>query len=380
MVGHVSDAAEALPPLGTIPPDLRTLADYERVAARHMPAASWHHVQSGAGRELTLARNRAAFDEVQLLPRVLADLRGGGTELELFGRRHAAPILFAPVAYQRLAHPEGELATARAAAAMGLGLVASTLSSFTLEEIAAASRGASRELGRATTPLWFQLYLQEERSVSAALVDRAEAAGYEAIVLTVDASVKTAGFVLPEGVTAANLPNAATRQQTATGADGRRLFGTPLADRAPTWDDVAWLRARTRLPLLVKGILAIADAVRALEHGADGLVVSNHGGRILDGAPSAIDVLPAMVEAARGAPLLIDGGVRSGGDVVKALALGAKAVLVGRPQMHALAVAGMAGVAHIAHLLRGELELAQAQLGCARVDQIGPDSLYGRVR
>ncbi len=374
----MSAATAPRPPLRAIPPDLRTLADYERVAVHHMAPASWHHVQSGAGREVTLARNRAAFDEIALLPRVLADLRGGGTALDLFGRRHAAPILFAPVAYQRLAHPEGEIATARAAAASGLGLVASTLSSVTLEEIAGSARGAARELGTAAAPLWFQLYLQDNRATSAALLDRAEAAGYEAIVLTVDASVKRSGFVLPAGVDAANLRGIAARSQTMAahiGAGRPILFGTPLADRAPTWEDLAWLRARTRLPVLIKGILAPPDARLAVEHGADGIIVSNHGGRTLDGAPSALDMLAGVAAAAGKLPLIIDGGVRGGGDVVKALALGASAVLVGRPQMHALAVAGMAGVAHVAHILRAELELAMAQLGCARLDRIGPDSI-----
>ena len=372
MVGDVTP----LPPLTAIPPDVQTLADYERLAERHMPAASWAHIQSGSA--ATLARNRAAFAEHALLPRMLADLRGGHTRLTLFGREHQAPILFAPIAYHRLAHPEGELACVRASVAMGVGMVVSTLSSVPLEAIAEAARDAARTLGIASAPLWFQLYLQEDRAISAELVARAEAAGYEAIVLTIDASVKTSGFALPPGVTAANLPGGADRRQTSA-PGGNILFGTPLADTAPTWNDVAWLRARTTLPVILKGLLAAEDARIALTHGIDAIIVSNHGGRTLDGAPSAVEVLPAMVEAIGSAvPLLVDGGVRTGTDIVKALALGATAVLAGRPQLHGLAVAGMVGAAHVAHILRAELELAMAQLGCPTLDRIGPACLFTR--
>jgi 4-hydroxymandelate oxidase len=362
-----------LPPLTVIPPELRTLADYERLAQLHMAPDIWAHVQSGAGAGLTLANNRAAFDRIALLPRVLADLRGGHTRRTLFGRDHAAPILFAPIAYQRIAHSDGELACVRAATAMGVGMVVSTLSSVSLEAIAEAGRDAARDLGTTPAPLWFQLYLQETRADSTELVTRAEQAGYEAIVVTVDAAVKRATFVLPRGVFAANLPSGSDRRQTST-PRGAILFGTPLADTAPTWEDVAWLRARTSLPLIIKGILAAEDAGLAIEHGANGIVISNHGGRTLDGAPAAIEVLRAIADTVAGAvPLLLDGGVRSGTDVVKALSLGAAAVLVGRPQMHGLAVAGLAGVAHVAHILRGETELAMAQLGCATLDQLGRD-------
>lgn len=373
MVGDVTP----LPPLAAIPPDLQTLADYERLAERHMPAASWAHLQSGSA--ATLARNRAGLEEIALLPRMLTDLRGGNTRLTLFGREHQTPILFAPVAYHRLAHPEGELACVRASVAMGVGMVVSTLSSVPLETIAEAAHDAARTLGVAPAPLWFQLYLQENRAISAELVARAEAAGYEAIVLTVDASVKTSGFALPPGVTAANLSGGADRRQTSA-PGGRILFGTPLADTAPTWDDVAWLRASTRLPVILKGLLAAEDARTAIAHGMDAIIVSNHGGRTLDGAPAALEALPAMAEAAGGAvPLLIDGGVRTGTDIVKALALGASAVLVGRPQLHGLAVAGVAGVAHVAHILRADLELAMAQLGCPTLDRLGPNCLFTRA-
>jgi len=366
-----------LPSLATIPPDLRTLADYERRARDHMAPASWAWLQEADGDGLTMADNRAAFDRLRLLPRMLRDLRGGATAIELMGAPHAAPILLAPVAYQRVAHPEGELATIRAATALGMGMAVSTIASATLEEIAAARAQAARELGAAPAPLWFQLYAQPERAQTLALVRRAEAAGYGAIMITVDAAIKRSSFALPPGVEAANLRDVPPLRQTAQALGGRILLGTPLADAAPRWADLAWLRAETALPLLVKGIAAPDDAARAIDHGADGLVVSNHGGRVLDGMPAAIDLLPGIAETVRGrVPLLLDSGVRRGSDVAKALALGASAVMIGRPQLHALAVAGMAGVAHALLILRTELEQVMAQIGCAQVSEIGPDRLF----
>lgn len=362
------------PPLATIPPDIVSLADYERRAQAHLSPAAWTYLQEGSGDDLTLARNRSAFDRLSLVPRILRDLRGGSTQTTLFGQRHAAPLLLAPLAYQRIAHPQGELATIRAATAMGIGMAVSTLASVTLEEIALARRTAAAELAGAPAPLWFQLYMQPDRDATLDLVRRAEAAGYEAIILTVDAAIKRAGFTLPPGVTAANLR---TPRVTQTAQPlGRILFGTPLLDNAPRWEDLAWLRAQTRLPLLAKGVMAADDALRAIDLGVDGLILSNHGGRVLDGMPAALEMLPGIARAVAGrVPLLLDGGVRRGTDIVKALALGAAAVLIGRPQTHALAVAGMAGVAHALLILRTELELAMAQLGCATCPDIDADRL-----
>jgi len=366
---------DPLPTLSAIPPDIRSLADYERRARQHMPPASWHYLQDGLGDNLTLDENRAAFDRLSLVPRVLRDLRAGTTQIEMLGRRHVAPLLLAPVAYQRIAHPDGERATVRAATAMGIGMILSTLASVTLEEVAATRSAAAAELGAPPAPLWFQLYAQENRAATLDFVRRAESAGYEAIVLTVDTSVKRSSFALPPGVEAANLR--APRLSQTTQPLGRILFGTPLLEAAPRWEDLAWLRAQTSLPLLLKGVMAADDARLALDDGIDGLIISNHGGRVLDGMPSALDVLPGIADAVGGRiPLLLDGGVRRGTDVVKALALGASAVLIGRPQVHALAVAGMAGVAHALLMLRTELELAMAQLGCATVADIEADRLF----
>ena len=363
----------------SIPADIENLDDYERHAALVMPAASWRHIQEGCGRGQALAANRAAFDIYRLLPRWLAQVGEGSTAIELLGERYATPIFLAPVAYQHLAHPEGELATVRAATALGVSTVLSTLSSVPMEDVATASRGVASELGCAQSPLWFQLYFQESRDQSLSLIRRAEAAGYRAIMITIDASMKRGGFQLPPGIEAANLKGM-TKAPQQSGPQGAILFGTPLLNMAPTWADIAWLQQQTRLPLIVKGILAPEDACLAIEHGADAIVVSNHGGRVMDDAPAALDLLPLVNEAIDGAvPLLIDGSIRSGSDIAKALALGASAVLIGRPQLHALAVAGLPGVAHMLHILRAELELVMAQLGSSSPHDLKPDQLFRTV-
>lgn len=364
-----------LPPHAGVPSGITTLADYERAAQQHLSIDAWAHIQEGSGVGRSLAENRAAFARWGFLPRAMADLRGGNTTLSLLGREHASPLLLAPLAYQRLAHADGELAAVRAATALQTGMIVSTLASVTLEAIAEAAADAARQLGTAVPPLWFQLYLQPKREHSLALLRRAEAAGYEAIVLTVDAAIKLSGITLPSGVDAVNLGATHRVKQTVV-PGGRILLGTALADAAPRWEDLAWLRDATKLPILVKGMLLDEDARRAVDMGADALIVSNHGGRVLDGLPSALDVLMSVREATGGeVPLLIDGGVRAGADVVKALALGAAAVLVGRPVLHAMTVAGMAGVAHALHLLRTETEAVMAQLGCRDLSAIGPERL-----
>ncbi|NMN07419.1 isopentenyl diphosphate isomerase/L-lactate dehydrogenase-like FMN-dependent dehydrogenase [Novosphingobium sp. SG916] len=352
-----------------LPDDIATLADYERHAAARLAPATWAHIQQGA----TLA-NRAALARWGLVPRMLRALDKGGTATTLFGQIHAAPILLAPVAYHRLAHVQGEIATAQAAAAMNTALVASTLSSVPLEAIAQALRDAAGQLQHpAPPPAWFQLYAQPDPAHSLALVRRAEAAGYGVLVFTVDAAIKRAEFVLPDGVGAANLAGFPAQRHHA-GAQGQHLvFGSPLARQAPTWETLAWLRRETALPLVVKGLLHPDDALRARDAGADGVIVSNHAGRVLDGVVPALAMLPSIRAAlGPGYPLLLDGGIRSGADALKAMALGAQAVLVGAPQLHALAVGGMAGVAHMLHILRTEFELAMAQCGCAHVGEIDP--------
>ena len=362
-----------LPPLTAIPPDLASLADYERRAPSHLPPEHWRHIAEGAGEGVSLADNRRAFDRWRFLPRALADLRGGSAAVDLPGGRHATPVIAAPLAYARLAHHDGDRAIVQAAAAIGVGTILSTLSSTTLEEVAGAHAQAARELGAAPTPLWFQLYLQPRRDDSLALVRRAEAAGYHAIVLTIDAGVKRSGMALPPGVEAANL--AGMERMRVTAGSGAGLFGSDLIEAAPRWEDLAWLRQATGLPVIVKGMAVGQDLRRLIGEGADALVLSNHGGRVLDGVAAALDVLPMAQDVAGDWPILLDGGIRSGTDVVKALCLGARAVLVGRPILHGLAVAGLAGVAHVLQLLRTETEAAMAQLGCPTVADLTPERL-----
>ncbi len=361
-----------LPPLDHIPADLVSAADYQRYAARHMSANARAYVDSAAADELSHAANLAAFARRQLQTQVLADVRGGHCRSELFGLSLSHPLLLAPVAYQKLVHADGERAAAYAATAMGSSMLVSTLASTPLEEVAAAAQG----------PLWFQLYWQHDRAVVAELVRRAEAAGYRALVLTVDAPLAgvrnaeaRAGFELPPRVLAANLARMSPYQPAL--ATGQSMVFDGLMAVAPSWTEIDWLRQQTRLPLLLKGVLAPRDARRAVQQGVDGLIVSNHGGRVLDSVPASLDALPRIAAAVDGAlPLLLDGGIRRGSDILKALALGASAVLIGRPYIHALATAGALGVAHLLRTLQEELEVAMALTGCRTLADISPEVLW----
>lgn len=363
-----------LAPLQQIPADIAAVGDYQAYARERMSEQAWAYLAGGAADELTLQDNRQAFDRLRLRSRVLQDLRGGNTRLRLFGQDYEHPIFVAPVAYQKLAHADGELACVLGASALRAGMVVSTQASIELETIAA----------QAQTPLWFQLYIQPDRDFTAALVRRAEAAGYRALVLTVDAPVsgirnreQRAGFALPAGIEAVNLRGMRPLAVSADPSASSLLLGGLLLNAAPTWADLTWLRAQTRLPILLKGILSAADAEQALAAGVDGLIVSNHGGRTLDGLPATIEALPEVAAAVQGrVPVLLDGGIRRGTDILKALALGADAVLVGRPCIFALAAAGAVGVAHVLQLLRAELEVAMALTGCADLASIGPQTIW----
>lgn len=355
-----------------IPEGIYNASDYERLAPLAMARGHHAYVTGGCGWDSTVAANRAAFAHWAVLPRLLCDMRAGHTRLTLGDTQLPHPLLLAPVAYQQLAHAEAEIATARAAAATGSLLVASTLSSRPLEAIAAAS-GPAR---------WFQLYLQPERAHTLDLVTRAHAAGYRAIVVTLDASIQLAsrsaleaGFVMPADCVAANLAGYAPPAAAPLAEGASRIFQAAMR-HAPTWDDLHWLLAHSPLPVWVKGVLHEGDARQLQVAGCAGLVVSNHGGRSLDGAPASLAQLPA-IRAAVGAsyPLLLDGGVRSGQDAFKALALGANAVLVGRLQVYALAVAGALGVAHMLQLLVEELHACMAQAGCAQLSDITSSTL-----
>ncbi|QGM99669.1 alpha-hydroxy-acid oxidizing protein [Methylocystis parvus] len=362
-----------LPKLQEVPSTVASVSDYEPLARDRLTPQAWAYLSGGAADEITLHENCAAFRRLWLRSRVMQDLSGGDTRLELFGRTFEFPILLAPVAHQALFHPEGERATALAASAMSAGMVVSTQASLPIEDIA-------RET---TAPLWLQLYIQPDRDFTIDLVRRAEAAGYQALAVTVDAPVsglrnreQRAGFALPPGVEAVNL-RGMKQPEMYVGSPGEPvIFGGPLLAVAPTWNDLEWLVARTKLPVLVKGVMTAEDASRALKVGSAGVVVSNHGGRALDSQPATIDVLPEIVEAVDGrAPILIDGGIRRGGDVFKALALGAKATLIGRPYIHGLASAGAIGVSHVLHVLRAEFEVTMALTGCRSLADITAASI-----
>ena len=351
--------------------DIIALADYERHASERMDANAWAYFAGGAGDEITLRANASAWQRLQLAPRVLRPLAHGHTRTQLLGKTLAHPILAAPMAFQCMAQESGEIGMAYACAAMGAGLTVSTQASLPLDAIA-----ASYLQDAAHGPLWFQLYLQHDRAFNQDLLQRAEAAGYEAIMVTVDAPTsgardreRRADFRLPPGISAVNLAGLAPPPRAELHPSQSALFDD-LLRHAPTWDDVAWLQSITQLPVLLKGVLHQGDARQAAALGVAGLIVSNHGGRTLDTAPASAHALPRIADALQGALLLlVDGGIRRGTDVLKAIALGASAVLLGRPAIYGLAHAGAAGVAHVLRLLRDELEIAMALTGCATLAQ-----------
>lgn len=376
------DQALAVPTPAQIPAGVVTLADHEACARTRLDANAWAYFSGGAADEITLRGNQSAWQQWQLQPRVLRDLSGGHTRTSLLGRKLAHPIFLAPVAYQCMAHPDGELASACAASAQEAGLVLSTQSSTLLETVALA---VARDTDRGS--LWFQLYMTHDRSFTRALVQRAERAGYEALVVTVDAPVngardreRRAGFGLPPGVSAVNLaglPPAPVRARS----QGQSALCDGLLHSAITWADITWLLSQTRLPVLLKSVMHPDDARQAVQLGVAGLIVSNHGGRTLDTAPSTAAVLPRIRQAVGAdVPLLVDGGIRRGTDVLKAIALGANAVLIGRPYVYGLANAGALGVAHVLRLLRDELEIAMTLCGCATLADVTSDCLFDAPR
>ncbi|MDC3955728.1 alpha-hydroxy acid oxidase [Polyangium jinanense] len=355
---------------------LLTVRDFEKAARAALSAMAYDYYRSGADAERTLRENLRAYRRWQIHARVLVDVSRLTLETEILGAPVSMPILIAPTAYHKLAHPDGELATARAAARAGTIYTVSTLATTSLEDIARASEG----------PLWFQLYVHKDRELTRSLVERAEAAGYRAIVLTVDTPVLGRrlrdvrnGFGLPDGLVMANLVDT----NVAAGASGSALhrYIASRHDASLSWRDLDWLRGITRLPLILKGIVRPDDTLLAIDAGAAGIIVSNHGARQLDGAPATLDVLPRVVEAASGrVPVLVDGGVRWGTDVLKALALGANAVMLGRPVLWGLATAGEAGVLGVLDILRDELATAMALSGCPSLAAIDRSLLEPRPR
>ena len=330
--------------------------DYAEAAQQRLDPGPYGYVVGGAGDEHTLRANAAAYARWELRPRVLVDVGNVTTATTVLGTEVAMPLLVAPTAFQRLCHPEGELAMARAAARAGTVLSLSTLSSVTPAELEAAAPGA---------PKWFQLYWSRDRGFTEELVQATVEAGFTALMLTVDLPIAgrrerdaRAGFVLPDHLPLPNIPLALRRE------DFHSALGA-VVDDTLTWRDLEWLRSVCPLPLAVKGILTSEDAVLAAEHGAAAVVVSNHGGRQLDGVPAALDALPEVVETVgERVEVLVDGGIRRGTDVLKALALGAKAALTGRAALWGLAAEGEEGAARVLELLREELESGLKLLGC----------------
>jgi len=358
-----------------------SIAELEQKAAAAMDPRAMNYVFAGAGSEATMDANRRAFARRQIVPRMLRDVAERDLSTTVLGAEMPAPLMLAPIGVQKIVHDDGELATAQAAAALGVPMIVSTASHFSLEEVAEAGGEA---------PRWFQLYWPNDRELAESFVKRAELAGYGAIVLTVDTFVpgwkardlQQAWLPFLNAMGVANYfqdPVFRAGLEKTPEEDPGMATGHFLgiqANPSLTWDDLGWLRERTSLPIVVKGIQHADDAREAARRGVEGIVVSNHGGRQVDGAVGSLDALPAIAEAA-GDDLIIlfDSGIRSGSDVLKALALGADAVCLGRPYVWGLALEGQAGVETVLKMVLAEFDLTMALCGYTRPDQLGPDAL-----
>jgi 4-hydroxymandelate oxidase len=362
MAEPVLSSGAVVPDDAAAPDALASVSDFEKAARVRMSSLAYEYVSGGAGDELTLAWNQSAYGEIKLRSRVLVDVSKLDTSVTLFGQQRSHPILLAPTAYHKIVHSEGEIATARGAAAANTTMIVSSFATVSIEEIARAVPAAS---------LWFQLYVQPDRGFTQALVQRAEAAGCKALCLTVDTPVLGArnretriAFQLPDGMSRANLESLSPATASSSHRPPEGAIYSEVLEPRLTWKDVEWLRGVAKVPVLLKGVLDADDAKRAAELGVDGLIVSNHGARNLDTVPATVTALPRVAEAVNGRmPILLDGGVRRGTDVLKALALGATAVAVGRPYLYGLAVDGSAGVSRIVQILRTEFEMAMALTG-----------------
>lgn len=352
---------------------IASVMDFEPRARERISHIAYEFISGGAGDELSLKWNREAYDRIRLRTRVLVDVSKLDTRVRLFGQELAHPILLAPTAYHKLVHPEGEVETARGAGAVATTMVVSSFATTAVEDIARA----------ATQPLWFQLYVQPDRGFTKSLVQRAEDAGCKAICVTVDTPLagarnreERAAFRLPPGMDIPHLkglPTAGARNAPREG----EIFNAVL-DPTLTWKDIEWLKSFAKVPVLLKGVLDPDDADQAARLGVSGIIVSNHGARNLDTVPATIDALPAVVEQIAGRlPVLVDGGIRRGTDVLKAIAMGASAVLIGRPYLFALGVAGASGVSRSVTILRRELQIAMALTGRRSIAEIDNSVLWG---
>lgn len=353
------------PDLGTI----LSLSEFEPLAQRCMSEMAFGYVAGGAADELTLCANCDDWKRMRLAPRVLVDVSSIDLRLEILGQQFELPILLAPAAFHQLCHAQGELATVAGANSAGASLVLSSFSTVAVEEVTAAAKH----------PVWFQLYFQEDKGLTQQMVRRAEAAGCKALCVTVDTPVlgarhreSRAQFVLPSHFRLPNLNLGAISHRPARNAIYSELLNAKLS-----WKDIEWLCSNTKIPVVLKGVLNPEDGARAASSGVAGLIVSNHGARNLDTLPSTADALPRVVDRVAGRiPVLVDGGIRRGTDVLKALALGAQAVLVGRPYLYALAFAGAAGVARVIEILRTELMMAMALTGRTNIAEIDRTVLW----
>ena len=348
------------------------LGELEVRARAVLPQMAYDYYAGGANDEVTLRENRAAYERLTLLPHMLVDVSTRSMDTSVLGERVSMPILIAPTAFPGLAHPEGDLATVKAAGSARTVMTLATLSTSSIEEAMAVATG----------PVWFQLYVFKDRAITASLIKRAEDAGCKAIVLTVDVPILGKRerdvrnrFTLPEHLSVKNLWPVGSQALPESVADsGLAPYVASLFDAALTWKDIEWLAGITKLPILVKGILRSDDARRALNHGASGIIVSNHGARQLDMTPATISVLSEIVDTVAGAvEVYVDGGIQRGTDVLKALALGAHAVFIGRPILWGLAVGGEAGVKAVLEMLRQEFDVAMALSGCPMLSSITRD-------
>ena len=347
---------------------LVNITDYEKLAKEKLTQMAYDYYSSGANDEITLRENIDAYKRIFLKYRVLVDVSNIDMSTEVLGQKISMPLMIAPTAFHKMAHADGETAVAKAAGNAGTIMILSTLSNSDVEDVVKASSG----------PVWFQLYVYKDREVTKDLVKRAEKAGCKAIVLTVDApflgtrerDVRN-NFTLPDGLSVKNLLPVNKGDLPESNESNLSGYVQEHLDPSLSWKDVEWLRSITNLPVLIKGIACKEDALIAVEHGAAGIVVSNHGGRQLDTCRATIDVLPEVVDAVQGkTEILIDGGIRRGTDILKAVALGAKAVLIGRPVIWGLTADGENGVKSVLGIFRKEFHLAMALCGCDSVDKI----------
>jgi 4-hydroxymandelate oxidase len=346
------------------------LMQYEPLARQRLSQMAYDYVRSGGSDEITMRENRLAFERLRLSPRALADVSQLDTRISLFGAELEHPIMLAPIAYHRLYHPEGELGTARGAGAAGAVMAVSTFTTTAIDEVARNTRA----------PIWFQLYVQRDRAFTKDMVQRAVAAGCKAVCLTVDTPVLGCrygqlSFGLPSHLECVHLRGLDLKKSVPTHTMGGVY--DPIFDPSFNWKDLEWLRTVAGVPVLLKGVLSPEDGRRAIDYGVDGIIVSNHGGRNLDLLPATIDALPGIVEAVAGRiPVLLDSGVRRGTDVLTALALGAKAVFVGRPYIYGLAIAGARGVERVITILRDEFQRAMALTGRRSIAEIDSTVLW----